>query len=69
MKNYYEQIDRAIECYEKHSSWTPYSIDWICNRISWCWKWKKITEEQKNELVDRICKVMEEDEYDEYGTF
>ena len=56
---YYEQINKAIQDYEQGKSWHDKSIEWICNRIDWCWKWKKITEEQKNELVDRICKVME----------
>lgn len=57
---YYEQINKAIQDYEQGKSWHNKSIEWICSRIDWCWKWKKITEEQKNELVDRICKVMEE---------
>lgn len=57
---YYEQINKTIRDYEQGKSWHDKSIEWICNRIDWCWKWKKITEEQKNELADRICKVMEE---------
>ena len=56
---YYEQIDKAILSYEEYKSWHDKSIEWICSRIDWCWKWRKITEEQKNELCDRIIAVME----------
>ena len=64
---YYEQINKAIQDYEQGKSWHDKNIEWICNRIDWCWKWRKITEEQKNELADRICKVMEDE--CKYGTF
>ena len=59
MKDYYSEINKAIQSYENFKPFHNYSIDWITNRIDWCWKWKKITEEEMNELVDRICKVME----------
>ena len=54
---YYEEINKAIKQYEKHK---PYykTIDWICNRIDWCWKWRKITKEEMEDFVDRICAVM-----------
>ena len=59
MKDYYSEINKAIQSYENFKPFHNYSIDWITNRIDWCWKWKKITQEQMEELVDRICKVME----------
>ena len=58
MKDYYSEINKAIQSYENFKPFHNYSIDWITNRIDWCWKWKKITEEEMNELVDRICEVM-----------
>ena len=60
MKNFYSQINDALIAYEDYRPYKPYPIDWICNRIDWCWKWKKITAQQKDELCDRIIKVMED---------
>jgi len=56
--DYYDQVDKALKSYEEYKPWHDKSIEWICNRIDWCWKWKKITEEEKDELVDRVCEVM-----------
>ena len=58
MKDYYKEIDKVIKEYEEHRSYTTKSIGWICDRIDWCWKWKKITKEQMEELADRIVAVM-----------
>ena len=58
-KEYYTQIDNAIKSYEEYKPYHQHDIDWICNRIEWCWKWKHITEEEMNNFVDRICYVME----------
>ena len=58
MKNYYMDIDKAIIEYEVFASYKTKSIDWICNRIDWCYKWKHITETQMNELANRIIFVM-----------
>ena len=52
----YEQINKALQDYEHGKCWHDKSNEWIYN---WCCEWEKIPEEQKNELVDRICKVME----------
>lgn len=59
--NWYNKINAAIREYEWYKPYKQYSIDWICSYIDWCWKWRKITEAQKDELCDRIIKVMEED--------
>ena len=61
MNKFYNQINEALISYEEYKPYHTKDIDWICNRIDWCWKWRKITEEQKDELIDRICKVMEGD--------
>lgn len=59
INKYYTQLDKAIKSYEDYKPYHQYTVDWICDRIEWCWKWRKITEEQMQELVDRICYVME----------
>ena len=59
MKNYYMDIDKAIIEYEVFAPYKTKSIDWICNRVDWCYKWKHITEKQMNELANRIIFVME----------
>lgn len=58
MKDYYSEIDKALKSYEEYKPYHQYSIDWITDRIDWCWKFKKITEDQMTELADRIIKVM-----------
>lgn len=60
-RNYYEEINKALLCYEENKPWHAQSTDWICNRIDWCWKFKHITKEQMEELADRICKVLDKD--------
>ena len=57
-RDYYAEIDKALQSHEQYKSWNDKSIEWICNRIDWCWKFRHITQEQMEELVDRICKVM-----------
>lgn len=58
-KDYYEEINKALQSYENFKPWHDKSLDWISNRIEWCTKWKKITKEQTTELVDRICNIFE----------
>lgn len=56
---YYKEIDKALWSYENFKPYHPKSTEWICNRINWCWQWKKITEDEKNELCNRIIEIME----------
>ena len=60
MKNYYAEIDKVLTEYENHKPYHTRDIDWVCNRISWCWKWKKITKEQMEELADRATAILDE---------
>lgn len=55
MKNYYKEIDEALKRYEEYKPYHVKSMEWIANRIDWCWKWKKITKEQMTNLADRVC--------------
>ena len=60
-RNYYQEINNALKDYEEYKSWHDKSIDWICNRIEWCWKFRHITKEQMEKLADRCCNVLERD--------
>ena len=57
---YYKEIDKALKAYEEYNPYKDKTISWICDRIDWTWRWRKISKEQMGELVDRVVKVMEE---------
>jgi hypothetical protein len=61
MNKYYNEIAKALQSYENYKPYHTKNIEWISNRISWCWKWRKITEEQMEELCDRVIKVLKGD--------
>lgn len=61
MNKFYDEIDKALLSYENYKPYHTRKIEWISNRICWCWKWKKITKEQMEELCDRVIKVLEGD--------
>lgn len=56
---YYDQIDKAIKSYEQFRSCHSMGLDKICDKIDWCWKWRKISETQMHNLVDRIVYLMD----------
>lgn len=60
MKNYYKEINDVLVEYESYKPWHTKNIDWVCNRIDWCWKWKKITREQMEELASRVTTIFDE---------
>ena len=59
MNKFYNEIDEALQSYENYKPYHTRNIEWISNRVSWCWKWRKITKEQMEELCDRMIKVLE----------
>lgn len=61
MKDYYGEIDKGLREYEEHRSYHHWSMDWFANRIEWCWKWRKITKEQMEELAGRASAIFEGD--------
>jgi hypothetical protein len=61
MNKFYDEIDKALQSYEDYKPYHTRKIEWISDRICWCWKWKKITKEQMEELCDRVIKVLEGD--------
>ena len=56
-RNYYTEIDKVISEYENGKPWHTRDIDWAANRVDWCWKWRKITKEQMEELANRITAI------------
>ena len=60
MKDFYKEIDTALKSYEDFEPYHVKDIDWICHRIDWCWKWKKISKNQMEELAIRATKILDE---------
>ena len=59
MKDYYEEIDEVITRYEEHKPEFGKTMEWAANRIDWCWKFRKITKEQMEELADRATAIFD----------
>ena len=60
MKDFYKEIDNALKSYEDFEPCHDKGIDWICHRIGWCWRWKKISKNQMEELTTRAMKILNE---------
>ena len=60
---YYNEIDKVLKSYENYAPYHDRYMDWVANRIDWCWKWRKITKEQMEELAERATKIFEEGEF------
>ena len=58
-KDYAKEIDKALHEYEDGKSFYIHSVSWISDRICWCWKWRKITEEQMENFADRMTKIFD----------
>ncbi len=54
----YEKIDKALKQHEKNGYYER-SLDSIASYIDWAWKWRKITREEMENAVDRICALYE----------
>ena len=64
----YEKIDRALKQHENHK-YAERSLESIASYLDWAWKWRKITEEQKDELVDRWLMVHDAVWCKEHGVY
>lgn len=62
-RDYYAEIDKVLKQYEEHKSYHDRDMDWVANRIDWCWKWRKITEKEMIDLASRATKIFEEGLY------
>jgi len=58
-KDYYVELDKAIQEYENYKPYHTKTMDWICNKLDWCNKWKKLSTEQVDELANRIVNYLE----------
>ena len=50
----YQKIDTALKQHERHK-YCERSLDSIASYINWAWKWRKITREEMENAVDRVC--------------
>lgn len=57
MKDYYKQINDGLSRYENYL-YPIHSIEWLVNRIDWCWKYRHISETQMHELTDRAMNIL-----------
>lgn len=61
----YDLLIKTIERYENFQyvnggqSSGALSFSWCCDSISWLWKWRKISEAEKDSLCDRMINIME----------
>lgn len=55
------ELDRMTE-----GKYSPYSICDLTDKIFWMWKWRKITEEEKNSMVEQAISIMQSGEYSVY---
>ena len=60
MNKFYDEIDKTLQSYEDYKPYHTRKIEWITNRISWRWKWKKISKEQMEVLCERATKILED---------
>lgn len=56
---YYDEINKALASHESYKPYHPRSMEWIANRITWCWKWKKISQQEMEELSIRATNIFE----------
>lgn len=60
MKDFYSEINRSLTAIE-NGKYSQHSLDWCADRVDWCWKWKKITRSQMEELADRVSSCYDAD--------
>lgn len=61
-KDYYAQINAWLEQYEIKGNGDQ-KLSVISDKISWCWKWKKLTKSEVDELCNRFVEVLQYAEY------
>lgn len=54
----YDLLIKTIERYERFQ-YVDLDIEWCCNTITWLWKWRKISAEEKDSLCDRMIAIMQ----------
>ena len=56
----YQKIDTVLKQHEGHK-YCERSLDSIASYIDWAWKFRKITEAEKDEVCDRVCAFYDEE--------
>lgn len=56
----YQKIDTALKQHEKRK-YCERSLDSIASYIDWAWKFRKITEAEKDEVCNRVCALYDEE--------
>lgn len=54
MKNYCKEIDSAIKEYEDGKPYKTHRLEWVAERVEWCYRWKHITHKEMSNFCDRI---------------
>lgn len=64
MKDIYKELSKRIDHLERYTGSVHFETELytISGKIDWAWKFRHITEQQMNELCDRIIKLNEGDE-------
>lgn len=52
-------IIRTLTWSETHGVRSWQEMDRVCDTICWLWKWKHITDEEKDEFCDRATAILE----------
>lgn len=60
MNKFYKEIDKVLVEYEENKPYHSRGMSWVSDRIEWCWKWRKITRDQMEELADRATAIFNE---------
>lgn len=59
VRDYYKEINTVLLSYENLKPYHDKQIDWIWDRIAWCWKFEHITKDQMEQFVNRVCTILE----------
>lgn len=55
----YEKINKHLKQHEAYKPYCEWTLDKIADYIDWAWKFRKITERQKDEVCERIITLFE----------
>ena len=50
----YALVLKTLDALERGMYTGSLDIHWCCDSITWLWKWKKITAEEKDALCERV---------------
>jgi hypothetical protein len=56
-KDHFEQLNRWLDIRLRGSDCAP-DIYYIADKITWCYKWRKITDAQKDILCDKVVQLL-----------